>query len=113
MHAEAPHFVSEVSERPRASLLARLQAQRGAVASTLVHKNVEMEDPIGQKLLQLLDGTRDRRGLADELVAYVLSDTSLKKPDGTTPEVSEVRQIVEGALDANLQKLARMALLEA
>jgi methyltransferase-like protein/ubiquinone/menaquinone biosynthesis C-methylase UbiE len=113
MHAYAPPFVTEVSERPRASLLAQLQAKRGAVVSTLVHKNVEMEDPIGQKLLQLLDGTRDRVALAEELVAFVLSDGSLKKPDGTTPEENEIRQIVEGALETNLQKLARMALLEA
>jgi methyltransferase-like protein/ubiquinone/menaquinone biosynthesis C-methylase UbiE len=113
MHAYAPPFVTEVSERPRASLLARLQAQRGAVASTLVHKNVEMEDPIGQKLLQLLDGTRDRAALTEELVTFVLGDGSFKKPDGTPLGEAEVRQIVGGALEANLQKLARMALLEA
>ncbi len=113
MHAYQPRFVTELSAQPVASLLARLQAGRGAVASTLVHKNVEMEDPIGQKLLQLLDGTRGRRGLADELVAFVLRESSLKKPDGTSPSEIEVRQIVEGALETNLQKLARMALLEA
>lgn len=113
MHADAPHFVTDVSERPRASRLAQLQAKRSAVVSTLVHKNVEMEDPIGQKLLQLLDGTRDHQTLAEDLVAYVLSDRSLKKPDGSAPDEREIRQIVEGALETNLQKLARMALLEA
>ncbi|MEW6127932.1 MAG: class I SAM-dependent methyltransferase [Acidobacteriota bacterium] len=112
-HIHQPNFVSEVSKYPAASRLARAQANRGSVVSSLTHKNVEQEDPIGQKLVQLLDGTRDLQQLADELVAFVLSESTIKKPDGSTPTEPEIRQIIQGGLATNLQKLARVALLEA
>jgi SAM-dependent methyltransferase len=58
-----------VSERPTASLLARLEAQAGPLVTTLLHAHVKLEDDLGRQFLQLLDGTRDRSALADAIAA--------------------------------------------
>jgi hypothetical protein len=82
--------------RPRASALARIQARRGARITTLRHSVVEIQDPLARELISLLDGTRDRAALLAELQAFA----------GPEPLLLE-------ALDANLVKLARRAILEA
>jgi hypothetical protein len=87
-----PPFVSLASDRPSASPLARHQARSGALVTNLRHDPVQLDLPARQ-LLQLLDGTHDRR----ELVR--LWPTSA---DGT--EAHE-------ALEAMLALLARSALL--
>lgn len=55
-----------VSERPRASALARHQAQRSLQITSLVHALIDM-DETGRRLIVFLDGTRDRDALARDL----------------------------------------------
>jgi hypothetical protein len=50
-----------------ASALARLQAAEGTRISTLRHATVEVPDALGRRLIGLLDGTRDRAALLQEL----------------------------------------------
>jgi SAM-dependent methyltransferase len=96
LHAAPSPFVVIHGLRPRASALARLQARRGVPITTLRHTLVEIQDPLARELIGLLDGTRDRAALLAELQAFA-------GPEPLLPE----------ALDANLVKLARRALLEA
>ena len=85
-----------LSERPRASALARYQAQRSLQVANLVHALVDM-DEFGRRLVLLLDGTRDRSTLARDLAAG----------DGApTPEEIAAR------LPAALQRIAALGLLE-
>jgi hypothetical protein len=58
---------SRVGERPVASQLARMEAQEGDVITTLLHRSIHMEDELGRRFIQLLDGTRDHRALVDAL----------------------------------------------
>ena len=112
MHAYVPRCALEVSERPVASPLARFQIQSGNSVATLRHTNVSVEDVIGQRLLALLDGTRDRAALIDELQSFVKSDVAARsKADGTTVEIEKVLQDVSNDLENNLTKLARLGLL--
>lgn len=85
-----------VSEKPVASCLARLMVRDGGLVTTQLHTNVKLEDSASRKLLELLDGTRDRRALAATLL------TESEK------EVSEERL---KSVDAYLQTLYRMGLL--
>jgi hypothetical protein len=55
-----------VTERPRASRLARYQAERSNQATSVCHINVELDD-IGRRLVQLLDGTRTHKEIAAAL----------------------------------------------
>ncbi len=89
LHSVPSKFTTEVSERPRAFSLARVQARGGTRITTLRHTTVELQDDLVRQLLLLADGTRDRQQLLSVL--------------GTTSQ----------DLDRNLGELARMALLEA
>ena len=58
-----------VSEKPAASLLARVMARDGGMVTTLLHTHLNLEDEQGREFLELLDGSRDRQALADALAA--------------------------------------------
>jgi SAM-dependent methyltransferase len=90
LHATPSPFATEVSERPRAFSLARFHAGRGPIIPTLRHSTVEVQDQLARRLIELLDGTRDRQALLRDLGAPANAED----------------------LDRNLAKLARMALLE-
>ena len=61
--AEAPAIATAAGECPRASPIARLEAQRGrTVVTTLCHQAWAI-DAFGRRLLPLLDGTRERTAL--------------------------------------------------
>jgi hypothetical protein len=64
--------------------------------TNLWHHIVTMDDPAAQRLLALLDGTRDRAALREALSAM----------EGAPADAAE-------KLDGMLEKMGRMALLEA
>ncbi len=69
------HFPCEerVSDRPRASRLARYQAARSPFVTTARHGAVEL-DEIGRRLVQLADGTRTQAEIAAALGAEMELD---------------------------------------
>ena len=85
-----------VTERPRASRLARYQAAGGGNVTNACHIPVEL-DPIARHLVRLLDGTRTHDEIARELAAI----------EGA-PSLEDVRRCLPSSLDW----LARLALLE-
>ncbi len=89
LHAHKPGFVTEVSERPTASALARRQLREGDVVPTLRHNVFKIDGALGRQLVLLLDGSRDRAALLKELGEDV-------KPE---------------ELEVNLTSLARAAIL--
>ncbi|MGH7248244.1 MAG: methyltransferase regulatory domain-containing protein, partial [Pseudomonadota bacterium] len=70
LHAHQPPLASAPGERPEASRLARFQARTRRLVTTLLHNSVTLEDELSCRLLQLLDGTRNRGALLDELSAH-------------------------------------------
>ena len=66
-HLHAPHFAAEAGERPLASGLARLQLREENVGVNVNHTLVQIPDETTLRLMQLLDGTRDRQALVREL----------------------------------------------
>jgi hypothetical protein len=114
LHAQPPQFVTKVSERPVASPLARAQANHGGAVTNMSHKSVDIEDSLGVRLLQLLDGARDREALCDEMMNFIARDATFTRPDGTPiNDQQEARRLVSAAIEGNLRKLAQMALLVA
>jgi hypothetical protein len=85
-----------VTDKPRASRLARFQAASGGNVTSACHIPVAL-DPIARHLVCLLDGTRTVDRIARKLAAK----------DGAPP-LEEVRRYLPNSLDW----LARMALLE-
>jgi methyltransferase-like protein len=85
-----------VTERPRASRLARYQAAGGDNVTNACHIPVEL-DPIARHLVRLLDGTRTHDEVARELAGI----------EGA-PSLEDVGRYLPSSLDW----LARLALLE-
>lgn len=103
-----PTMVHTVSERPAVSALARWQVQHCQSATSQLHVAVKIEDEIGRCLLSALDGTLDRAALREKLWELLKSRNALVITDG---DEAAVRRKIEGDLDQNLEKLARLGLL--
>lgn len=95
-------LANTVSEKPTASLLARLMVQEGSKLTTLLHTNLNIEDEQGARFLQLLDGARNRQALTDALAADFAPDSS-----------RDSREALLKQVDENLVKFYRMGLLVA
>ncbi|MFO0849302.1 MAG: class I SAM-dependent methyltransferase [Gemmataceae bacterium] len=73
LHGFRPAVPGAPGERPTASPLARREAAAGAAVTTLYHTTVTLDEPI-RRLVRLLDGTRDRAAIANEMRSVVPAD---------------------------------------
>ena len=99
LHVHPPACVSKPGEFPTASTLARWQARQGQTVTTMRHTTVEATGDIEKRLLELLDGTRNRSALVSEIAPMI------------QPSLSSTALMAE--LDKNLNKLSRFGLLVA
>ena len=112
LHSYLPTYCSAIEERPVASPLARWQAGHGNFVTTLYHNTMYLEDALAKQLLGLLDGTRDRAQLVEELAPVAGTQGWGKLPTGqpiTDPR--QLRIFIAAELESNLLKLARAGLL--
>ena len=65
--ASPPCWALEVSQRPEASPLVRLDAAEGRHTSSLRHRRLALDNRHVRNVLALLDGSRDRSALLEEL----------------------------------------------
>jgi methyltransferase-like protein/2-polyprenyl-3-methyl-5-hydroxy-6-metoxy-1,4-benzoquinol methylase len=105
LYPRGPEYVTEVSQRPKASPLAQFQIEHDNLVTNLRHTEVEVKDEIGRQLLKLLDGTRDRQKLLEDLVTALNTFTS------SSPENQSRPPVVAEDLEKNLKKLANLSLL--
>ncbi|MBN1656884.1 MAG: methyltransferase regulatory domain-containing protein [Anaerolineae bacterium] len=120
-HSYRPAYVPEVSERPVASAVARYQIQRGNLVTNLRHERVTLDNLDGFVLYHL-DGSRDRAGLLDLLMAGPVAQgvLTVQRQDeaegrGYSAEGSlsdaEIRGMLAAELERKLDWLACAALL--
>jgi SAM-dependent methyltransferase len=98
-------FVTELSEHPRASALARHQAASRPSVINRKHQTVRLDDALVRRLLELLDGTRDVAAVQAEMERVLHEEGA--EAAGVPPA-----QLAEG-VRRNLKRVARLALLEA
>lgn len=98
LHAWRAPVAACVSERPRASACSRQEALTRECATSLLHDNVALDDPIVRSLLLLLDGTRDRKAILNAMRAEF-------------PALAQ--QGIEGGIEPGLRLFHRAGLLEA
>jgi methyltransferase-like protein len=114
LHLHAHNFVLKVSEHPVASRLARLQARNGSVLASLRHTPVKMEDPAGRGLLQLMDGTRDRAAILDQMTGLIASgEVAVHREGQPLEDAGEAVQFMTEHFEESLARMARLALLVA
>jgi methyltransferase-like protein len=111
LHAGPPTFVRSPGERPVASPLARLQLAQGQeIVTSLRHSPIRVENALSRQLIHLLDGTRDRAALLDDLCNWAAANPP---PNQAVPSPSELRKLLAGQLEPGLQSVAGMGLLVA
>ena len=108
-----PHEVTNVvSERPSVSGLTRFLLERGEFATNQLHLSMKFPDPLSRRLVQLLDGTRDREMLTRDLIEYVRSGRGQVLENGVLVEnPDEVAIILERRVQEGLESLAREGML--
>jgi methyltransferase-like protein/cyclopropane fatty-acyl-phospholipid synthase-like methyltransferase len=112
LHVHPPRFVLQLSERPVASPLARLQSRGGGEITNLRHHTVAVENALGRRLIQLLDGSRDRATLLNDLIASVESGViSAQRGGESIKDPREIRKFLAAELEQNLVELAQLAVL--
>src|SRR5574340_349287 len=95
----------DVSERPRAHRLARVQAGMGAgVAASIRHQGLGL-DVLGARLLAMLDGSMTRPELVRAIMQFAETGA------GGVPAIAQEQ--AEAACDRLLWMFARNGLLEA
>jgi hypothetical protein len=108
-----PRFAAQVSDRPEASRLARLQAAAGAQVTNLRHHQVNLSD-FDRELLVLLDGRHSRAAqLAALLDRFRQGRLTLSRQGQVVREIHQARPILSQTLDQQLPRLADAALLVA
>jgi methyltransferase-like protein/cyclopropane fatty-acyl-phospholipid synthase-like methyltransferase len=104
-------FVTTLSERPRASDLARRQSLESHLVTNQLHETLTL-DVFSLHLLRLLDGSRDRQALLLELTKLVTDGILLVHRDGQQiTEGSPLTDALTESLDECLEKLSLSAVL--
>ncbi|HJZ90360.1 MAG TPA: class I SAM-dependent methyltransferase [Gemmataceae bacterium] len=99
LHGHVPRYVEVVSERPVASPLARIQARTGPLAVTMLLTPMLFDDAPSRRMLQLLDGTRTREQIAEEMESAFAPES---RPDPAA---------LRAGIDQRLERMARGGLL--
>lgn len=113
LHVHVPHVALEVSERPIASALSRLQAKSSNRVTNLRHERVRV-DEFDRYLLPYVDGSHDRAMLVDELRTGPVAqgDLKLEREGEPITDAEQVLDVLAQGIEKRLQWLARAALLE-
>ncbi|MBV9209817.1 MAG: methyltransferase regulatory domain-containing protein, partial [Acidobacteria bacterium] len=110
LHVHQQQLATVAGARPIASQLARWQIAQGAVVTTLLCTGLEIEDAFGQKLLRLLDGTRDRADLLRELSGLVESG-ELELEDKSEASKQNFLDNLPQLLEDSLARFAKLGIL--
>ena len=112
LHVYPCRVVNRAGERPAVSRLARYQLEQGDVTTSQLHAPVRFPDSLGRRLVQLLDGTRDRPAIVAELTrAVVQGEGELFENQVRITEPDAVRALLVKRVDEGLASLAREAML--
>jgi methyltransferase-like protein len=112
LHVYVPPFATQVSERPVASPLARLEARDGDVITTLHHRGLHLGDSLQRGLVILMDGTRDHNALRKDLLRLFESGGLTLLEDGKpVDDMQAVEERIAAQTENILGDLARMAVL--
>ncbi|TMQ34738.1 MAG: methyltransferase [Planctomycetota bacterium] len=111
LHLHEPPFVLEISARPRASPVARLQALSETRVTNLRHRIVELSD-FDAVLLRRLDGSRDQAALLQTLGNLITrGELVIPQQDQPVRDAETARALLQPLLGPGLHRLAYSALL--
>lgn len=112
LHASVPNHARAAGDRPVASALARLQAERDWQVTNLLHRPVTFTDDAAKQLLRRLDGTQDRTALVAQLEEPIRTGRVEMRIKGrTVNDAAEIRRHLAAQVDQCLDYFAKQLLL--
>lgn len=99
LHGHVPKYAEAVSDRPTVCPLARKQVQQGMFVTSRLHTTMRFEDAPSRRMVELLDGTRTKEQVVQELTAAF--------PPGQCPDPVTLNT----GLDRHLERMATSGLL--
>jgi methyltransferase-like protein/2-polyprenyl-3-methyl-5-hydroxy-6-metoxy-1,4-benzoquinol methylase len=108
LHVHKPQFVTQLSERPVASPVARFQAKHGYKITNLRHERITL-DKLGTSLLAYLEGTHDQAALLALMQEKDMVE--IERQDGQAVKAGEIPAILANLLQQKLEQFAHAALL--
>lgn len=106
VHTHRPKTNQTVSEKPEINDVARWQVDVGDTATTLFGINISIDDPVSAKLLELMDGTRNKEDLAQQIEKFIRTNNEIDE------NLYPVDDLVSW-LDETLVNLAKLGLFVA
>lgn len=113
LYSSEGNFVTEVTEKPKASALARIQA---AKSNWITNQKTERADIdlFNRVLIQYLDGNNDFETILDNMVKHFENDElSLNVDDKKLSDKKQLKEVLTEATKRNIENLAPMAILVA
>ena len=108
---QSPAYTTMISEKPQASRVSRYQAATHASVTNLRHETIHLSD-LQQRILRLLDGTRDYKSIVSALVADVSkAELVIQEKGRPVTDSIGIQAAISRMLDENLLELAKHALL--
>lgn len=105
LHAYAPTAPQEAGDRPRVNRLSQWQLRDAKNVLTLLNKDLKLEDRTAHRLLEIMDGTRNREEIVREMRSFVRS----------TPDIQDKEELVRDMsawVEASINELSRLGLFE-
>ena len=103
LHLRQSKAAAVIGEKPKISDFARWQLRDSVDLLTLYNIGISFEDEFTRRLLNLLDGTRNRTEIFSEMRSFAESEEVIKDKENFTAELSK-------RLDIILQQLARIGM---
>jgi len=100
LHLHHPQSNVEISDMPEVNRLSRWQLRYSDLVTTLFNKYMKIDDPVSRRLLELLDGTRNRTELLAHISEFI--ETNVEEENK-----QEMLDNLSNWLDESLFKLAR------
>jgi methyltransferase-like protein/ubiquinone/menaquinone biosynthesis C-methylase UbiE len=103
LHVFQPQAFTEAGEKPKINDLARWQLPQAKMVTTLLNLDLRIEDEVSRRLLEILDGTRDRKEVLAEMRRFIAASDEIA-------DKSELPEDLAGWLDESLAQLARLGM---
>lgn len=100
LHLHHPQSNAEVGAMPKVNALSRWQLRRSDLMTTRFNKYIKIDDSVSRRLLELLDGTRDRAEISAQMKKFIEQNVGQENK-------REMLNNLPSWLDESLLELAR------
>lgn len=105
LHLFQPQANTEAGEKPKINDLSRLQMQQANNVSTLLNLDLQIDDEVSRRLLELLDGTRNNGQLLKEMTSFIETNDEID-------DKQDLLNNLENWLDDSIRQLAKLGMFD-